>query len=60
LGFIKEIRMTEPKKEKTSPPPSWLQEQVDDLTRQLGAEEVEQKESDELVATFVPSKKSAC
>ncbi len=51
--------MTEPKKEKTSPPPSWLQEQVDDLTRQLDAEEGEQTESDELIATFVPRRKPA-
>jgi hypothetical protein len=59
-GLHQGDNMTEPKKEKTSPPPSWLQRQVDDLNRQLDAEVVERtEESDELIATFIPCKKPA-
>ena len=59
-GLHQGENMTEPKKEKTSPPPSWLQRQVDDLNRQLNAEVVETtEESDEMIATFIPSKKPA-
>ena len=59
-GLHQVENMTEPKKEKTSPPPSWLQREVDDLNRQINAEVVETtEESDELIVTFIPSKKSA-
>jgi len=51
--------MTEPKKEKAPLPEDWLQRAVDDLNRQLNAEVVEQTESDEWTATFIPSRKSA-
>jgi hypothetical protein len=60
FGFIKEIEMTEPKKEKTPLPPDWLERAVDDLNRQLNAEVVvTTEESSEMIATFIPSKKPA-
>lgn len=59
-GLHQGENMTEPKKEKAPLPEDWLERAVDDLNRQLNAEVVvTAEESNEMIATFVPSRKPA-